>query len=151
MKKWLRVLAIVATATASSSCAASADGPPEIIVDHTTCAHCGMFVSEPAFAAAYRTVGGEARVFDDIGCLLDAVKKEREPRQARFWFHDLQSAEWIAGEAATFVRTAHLHTPMGGSLMAYRDKRQAEDAVSRYHGQVIGGLPELLAQHGGTR
>ena len=150
MKKWLRVLAIVATATASSSCAASADGPPEIIVDQTTCAHCGMFVSEPAFAAAYRA-DGETRIFDDIGCLIEAVQKEREPGRARFWFHDLQSAAWIAGETATFVRTTHLHTPMGGSLVAYRDRRQAHDAAKQSHGQVIGGLSELLAQNGGTR
>ena len=69
-------MAIVAFVTlALSACGAKADGPPHIEVDRTPCAHCGMLISEPVFAAAYRAPGSEARVFDDIGCLLAAASR----------------------------------------------------------------------------
>ena len=51
-----------------------AQRPPEGPVDpawsRTPCSHCGMLVSERAFAAQLHTPAGEVRYFDDAGCLL---------------------------------------------------------------------------------
>jgi len=151
MKKWLRVLAIVTAAMASSSCAASADGPPQIVVDRTACAHCGMLVSEPAFAAAYRAPEAKARVFDDIGCLLEAIRTESDPHRLRFWFHDVRDGRWIDGDEAIFVRAAELRTPMGGGLTAYDDAVGAERAATRHRGRVVGRLRDLVRNSGGVQ
>ena len=134
------VLALVA------SCGARADGPPDIVVDRTPCAHCRMLVSEPAFAAAYRRDGTEARIFDDIRCLLNEIKDEANPRALRFWFHDAASGAWTSSEEAVFVKSARFRTPMSGGIVAYQGRSAGERAASENDGAVIGNIDELLKQ-----
>jgi hypothetical protein len=105
-----------------------------------------MLVSETTFAAAFAAPAGEARVFDDIGCLVAAVKKEANPAALRFWFHDAPSGDWIEGTAATFVRSERFRTPMSGGLLAYRDPAAAIRSAAESHGIAIGTLTELLSQ-----
>jgi copper chaperone NosL len=133
------------TAAVSAACGGTADGPPRIEVDQTPCAHCGMLISEPVYAAAFRTAESDARVFDDIRCLLQAAG--REPRaHTRFWFHDADSAVWIDGKDAVFVASSSLRTPMGGGLIAFRDPAAARAYAERHDGRVVSGLSELLNQ-----
>lgn len=139
------VLAMVLLAVAA--CAASPDGPPEIVIDASACSHCGMLISERAYAAAYRVAGAEGRVFDDIGCLVAAFRKD-QPAGARFWFHDAADGTWIAGEAAVFVASPNIKSPMGGGMLAYRDERAAAAASTRYRGTVVRTLADLLHRTG---
>ena len=131
-----------------AACATRADGPPEIVIDRTACSQCGMLVSEPTYAAAVRTADGAERVFDDIGCLLNAVPA-RSAAGARFWFHDTVSGGWIDGSAAVFVRSDSLHTPMGGGTVAFADRAAAADAAARYRGSVVASLAALITEKGG--
>jgi copper chaperone NosL len=133
------VLALLAVA-----CGVKADGPPEILVDRTPCAHCGMLVSEPAFAAAYRRDGSEARIFDDIGCLLNAISSEANPERLRFWFHDAGTAVWIDRTEAVFVRSARLRTPMSGGIVAYGGHAAAEKGAADHAAVVIGSFDQVL-------
>ena len=132
------------TLTAAIACRAGEESPPRIEVDRTACAHCGMLISEPMFAAAYRVPQGEARVFDDIACMLDAAGKEQNPGALRFWFHDAATSRWIDGGAATFVSSASLKTPMGGGFIAYADEAAALRAASAHQGTVIRTVGDLL-------
>ena len=143
---------------ASAACGVRADGPPEVQVDRTACSRCGMLVSEPAYAAAYRTPGSDARVFDDIGCLLEAARRESTAGPIRFWFQDAASPQdgpraargrprgenWIDGETAVFVASPALRTPMGGGLIAYHDRTAAREAAARHRGRVVDSLNDLL-------
>lgn len=133
---------------ASAACGTRAEGPPAIEVDRTACAHCGMLISEPAYAGAYRVEGGEAAVFDDIACLVNSARKAGVPDRARFWFHDVDNGEWIDGAAAVFVKSAALKTPMGGGIVAYRDSQTAVRAAAKQRGEVIASLQKLLATRG---
>jgi copper chaperone NosL len=157
-----RVLMILGLAT-SVACGVRAYGPPEILVDRTACSHCGMLVSEPAYAAAYRAPGADPRAFDDIGCLLEAAQKEPDASSLRFWFQDGTSLlrtsphgdplaaagrprgeNWIDGRDAVFVSSPALRTPMGGGLIAYRDRAAAREGAARHRGSVIDSLDDLL-------
>jgi copper chaperone NosL len=138
------VLALVLLA--ASGCAARPDGPPEIVVDTSACSHCGMLISERIYAAAYRVPGSEGRVFDDIGCLIAAARKERTGN-ARFWFHD-GNGTVIEGDAAVFVASPNIKSPMGGGLLAYRDESAAGAAATQYHGEVVRSLADLLNRTG---
>lgn len=149
MRKRAAIVGLVMLA--ASACGVKADGPPHIEVDRTPCAHCGMLISEPVFAAAYRAPGAEARVFDDIGCLLASVSRETAPAGVRFWFHDAASLEWIDGTDAAFVKSERLRTPMGGGLLAYRGRPAAERGAGRHDGRVVPDLERLLAERGFTR
>lgn len=137
----------------SVACGVRADGPPEIHVDRTPCSHCGMLISEPVYAAAYRAPGSDPRVFDDIRCLLEAAQKEPRADALRFWFHDAATAVWIGGEAAVFVGSPTLRTPMGGGLVAYGDRTAAQEDAVRRQGRLINSFTDLLhsSDLGGTR
>lgn len=134
----------LATLAAGTACGVKADGPPHIEVDRTPCAHCGMLVSEPTFAAACRRDGFDARIFDDIGCLLNATAAEGNPERVRFWFHDAETARWIDRTEAVFVRSARLRTPMGGGLVAFAGMAAARRGAHRHDGHVVGTFEELL-------
>ena len=128
-----------------AACGVQAGGPPEISVDRTACAHCGMLISEAVFAAAYQGPSAEARVFDDIGCLLEAVRREGPSDGLRFWFQDAAGGGWMEGGAAVFVRSAQVRTPMGGGLLAFRDPAAAGRAAAEHQGRVVRSLGELVA------
>lgn len=129
---------------AGAACGVKADAPPHIEVDRTPCSHCGMLVSEPTFAAAYRRDGFDARIFDDIQCLLNAASGEANPERLRFWFHDAATAAWIDRTEAVFVRSARLRTPMGGGLVAFSGRAAAAHGAHQHQGQVVGTLDDLL-------
>jgi copper chaperone NosL len=143
-----RITGLLTVVLVSAACASRPSGPPEIVVDRTACSHCTMLISEPRYAAAYQVAGAEARVFDDIACLLEAARTEAMS-ELRFWFHDGNDGEWIVGDTAVFVSSPEFRTPMGGGTLAYRDRTAAETAAGRYRGQVIGPLPALLDRKGG--
>jgi copper chaperone NosL len=144
-------LAVVATL--ASACGSNTLRPPEITVDRTACSHCGMLISEPIFAAAYRVEGSDARVFDDVGCLLDAVRREPRRDAIRFWFHDVADGAWIDGDIAVFVKAPSLRTPMAGGIVAYRDEDAAARGAAAAQGRVIGKVEALMASvtEGGGR
>lgn len=127
-----------------AACGGSADGPPALEVDRTVCAHCGMFVSETIYAAAYRVPGGDALVFDDIACLRASARGEPDREALVFWFRDAEVDEWIPGAEAMFVRAPRLHTPMGGGLTAYRGRTAADRAAASHEGEVLPSLEDLL-------
>ena len=136
----------IVTLSFSAACGVQEDGPPRIEVDRTPCAHCGMLISEPRFAAAYRAAGSEARVFDDIACLLEGVSRERDRGAVRFWFHDVDTSGWIDGAGAVFVKSSRLRTPMAGGLVAYGDAAAAEKGAAGHQGRVIRSLQDLLTE-----
>ena len=111
-------LTLLVIVTAIAACAPAGGGPPEIVIDHTACAYCSMLISEPAYAAAYR-VDGTDKTFDDIGCLIAALRQEPHGEAAELWFRDVHDGSWITPAAApTFIRSASLRTPMAGGIVA---------------------------------
>ena len=145
---------IVATLTAaallvSAACGARAEGPPPIEVDRSACAHCGMLISEPVYAAASRASGGEATLFDDIACMLAARRGSAGVQQA--WVHDTPSGAWIDAVEALFVKSDQLRTPMGGGVIAFRERGAAEHAAARHNGRLMASWTELLSHDGKER
>jgi nitrous oxide reductase accessory protein NosL len=108
-----------------------------------------MLISELVYAAAYQAEGAEARLFDDIACLRNAARKETGPLTA--WFHDADTREWIEGTAALFVTSQEIRSPMGGGLIAYRDRAAAERAAEARHGRVIETVADLLSDTKGEK
>jgi nitrous oxide reductase accessory protein NosL len=144
----VRITSLLTILLMSAACTSRPSGPPEIVVDRTACSHCTMLISEPRYAAAYQAPGEEARVFDDIACLLEAAREEAVS-DLRFWFHDGNDGQWIDGQTAVFVASSEFRTPMGGGIIAYRDRATAETAAGTYRGEVIGPLPALFNHTGG--
>ncbi|HVR30023.1 MAG TPA: nitrous oxide reductase accessory protein NosL [Thermoanaerobaculia bacterium] len=141
----------------SYGCRGDGAGPPEITLDRTACAECGMLISEPGYAAAY-AAGRTTRVFDDIACLLRALDEHELDLVARagdaegeggataqVWLYG-DDSRWIAGDAAFFVRSDRLETPMGGGIKAVADRAAAEELAARVDGAIFDDLAALRAR-----
>jgi len=136
-------IGLVVVLAAGGACGGGQDGPPAIEVDRSACDHCGMLISEPRFAAAYQAAGAGPRLFDDIGCLLDALAREGGAPDGRFWFHDAATAAWMPGDRAVFVESPRLRTPMASGLAAYDGADAAGRGAADQGGRVAGTLTDL--------
>lgn len=91
------------------------DEPQPIAWNRQPCAHCGMLVGEPAFAAQLITRDGDVLVYDDPGCALRQLEG-RGHQIHRMWFHHGTEDRWIPLDRTAF-RTGGT-TPMGSGLIA---------------------------------
>ena len=106
-----------------------------------------MLISEPVYSAAYQRAGGPPRVFDDIGCMRSALHRESSTSGIQFWFHDASDGTWIAGREAVLVHSPAIRTPMGGGLLAHRDRVAAQDAAARHGGRIV-SFDTLVSKEG---
>jgi hypothetical protein len=109
-----------------------------------------MLISEAAYAAAIRLPDGHDQLFDEIGCLVAAVR-ELPVRGAHYWFHDVTDGDWIADARPVFVVSPEIRTPMGGGIVAYRSLSSAERAAGRQGGRVVHDVPQLLVMERSSR
>lgn len=110
--------------------------PPEIRNGEDVCTKCGMIISEARYAAAFYTVQGEARRFDDIGGLF-IYHAENQEDVAQFWVHDYETEEWIKADQAFYVTSDQLHTPMGFGLIAFSEQDRAQRLASKSNTMVM--------------
>ena len=111
------------------------DEPPDIRYGEDVCDRCVMIINEARFAAAYVTPDGEARRFDDIGGMV-AYLDELVEEVAVFWVHDYDTEEWMKAEAAVYVESDDLVTPMGFGIVAFADQGRAEEWAGEQQGTV---------------
>ena len=146
----MRIAAVLLITVWAAACASRASGPPVMTIDRSACTRCGMLISEPAHAAAIRLPDGSDHLFDDIGCLV-AHAQQHPADGVQYWFHDAADGQWIAGTQPVFVTSASLRTPMGGGIVAYRDRDAAERLAAGQTGRVVNDIESLIAAAGGTK
>lgn len=113
------------------------DGPPEISYGRDVCDSCGMIISEPRFAAAYRTADGTARRFDDLGDMVATGLESGELEDGRAWVHDFGTEEWIEAPAAIYVLAVGFETPMSRGVVAFADQPAADAHATEVGGEVL--------------
>lgn len=137
-RRLLVLLAVVALLGALGACGSeSASGPPSISYGRDACADCHMIIEDPRFAAAYRTSGGEARVFDDPGDLFIYGTRTGELAAGRSWVHDYDTEEWVDADQAWYVRSSSIDSPMARGLAAFGAQAAAEAFASDVSGEVL--------------
>ena len=94
-----------------------------------------MIISDPAYAAAYRTASGETRLFDDLGELVLHSRQESEGTTAVF-VHSYETRDWLRAEEAYFVVSSELRTPMGVGVVAVGTEAEATRLAERVKGMV---------------
>lgn len=123
-----RVLGVAALALAGCTGAPEA-GPVEVVWDRDPCAHCYMTIGDRHAAAQVRLEpGGDAHLFDDLGCALLFIEAQaREDGQeptadrgaqefAELWVRDSSGQRWIDGRSAQYRRGRP--TPMDYGFVA---------------------------------
>lgn len=119
--------------------------PPEIAYGRDQCDRCGMIISEERFAAGLQLDSGDHLKFDDTGEMIKYLSSYPETKVMAWWVHDYDSVEWIRGEAAFYVKSTSLMTPMGTGIAVFRTKDNA-DQFAREHDGVVYNLEQIRAQ-----
>lgn len=79
--------------------ACTAGGPRDPVWGKQTCKHCGMLVSEARYAGQLLTTQNERLYFDDIGCLVEYVDRERGAA-SKLWVY--AEGGWVEAESARY-------------------------------------------------
>ena len=117
---------------------------PVGIAPEDMCSYCKMAISEKQYAAELIDAEGQPSKFDEIGCMLNFVKKRSvSVPAASFFVMDFDQRQWIKADSAYYVSSSELTTPMSGGIIAFKDQSRAQEAAAKYHGKVL-RFKELL-------
>lgn len=136
LRGFLGVLALVVVA-ASACSGGDSSGPPDISFGRDVCAECHMIISEPRFAAAYRVGSEKPLVFDDIADMVTHANKAGDVDRMKAWVHDYPSEKWMNATDAWYVRSVEIQTPMGGGVVAFRQRDEAEQFKREHDGELL--------------
>jgi copper chaperone NosL len=114
-----------------------AEVKPVDLYPEDICAHCKMAISNRAFAGEIVKEDGETLKFDDLGCLRAAMKNEEVPRGAHLFVRAMEKEEWLKAEDATLVKSSMIQTPMGSGMIAFADRKNAENFVKQHGGEIV--------------
>jgi copper chaperone NosL len=108
-------------------------GPPTIQYGQDVCSRCGMIISDPRFAAAAIVQGSDQerqyRLFDDLGCLIVDERDHPERRVVARYVMTADAGEWIDADAAVYLPSDPLRSPMAYNILAYADPARARAAA----------------------
>jgi copper chaperone NosL len=112
------------------------DGPPPVRYGREECARCRMIVNDDRFAAAGVAPDGEARKFDEVGCLIDYLA-EHPDGLPRAWVRGYRSGGWHDARTAYYAHGPSLQTPMGSGLAAVATREEADALAAEWGGRVL--------------
>jgi copper chaperone NosL len=100
-------------------------GPRPVRLGEDPCAECLMLANDGHFAAERVLGPDEVKVYDDPGCLLREMAKDRT---GAAFFADADTGEWLDAATVRFV-TSKRDTPMGYGLAATRAERAGTNSL----------------------
>lgn len=114
--------------------------PRPIRYGEDACAHCRMTVSDARFGAELVTATGKTLAFDSIECLAEFFQTHTDGAADvhSVWVTAYDVPETLMpAEAAAFLQSPGLRSPMGAGLAAFRDRLTAEQARAEYGGELL--------------
>jgi copper chaperone NosL len=111
-------------------------GPPPIQTG-APCAFCRMTIADTRLAAELTASGEEPRQYDDIGCLLNDLKRQPAPAGSRAWVADYESGNLRGANDVVYTRVAAIDTPMGSHLVAQMDEAARKADPRTREGQPL--------------
>lgn len=103
------------------------------------CVHCKMIITDSRFASELVTSKGKAYKFDSIECLAAFQQQEgSDMKDAVLWVSDFAAPDkWVKVSEAIFVQSEVVQSPMGGALLAFATKREAELHLKEKPGKIL--------------
>jgi copper chaperone NosL len=111
-------------------------GPEPIVWGRDTCAQCRMHLTGPGFAGELRDGHGRLTKYDDVGCLVRAMRGMHEEMPG-VWVEDHAGGGFVPLLGAHLVRTGSGETPMGSGLVAFADEDAARRFVTERGGEIV--------------
>ncbi len=114
------------------------DGPQAININKDNCAHCKMTIAEEHFAAELITQKGRVYKFDDISCLLAFHYDNEDKTMKNAYVHYyLGNNELIPAEAAFYIKSPELKSPMAGNIAAFKTEAEANEYKLKLKGELL--------------
>jgi copper chaperone NosL len=95
-----------------------------------------MAVSEMRYAAEIVDRDENVYKFDDIGCMIRFLR-EHKMEGAAVFVRDYDGSGWMSAPKAQYVRSGAIPSPMGGHMIALKQRAAAEEYAKRFQGTVL--------------
>ena len=120
--------------------------PAQINYGEDICTACSMIISEQKYSAQYILPDGTVKKFDDIGCMIDYIKKTKDEidRISTIYVRDFESNNWINAKNAYFIYNRQIKTPMGYGIIAFANDNEASNYMKDNGGKGVGSLLSLI-------
>jgi copper chaperone NosL len=112
------------------------DKPPVIMAGKDACDNCFMLINENKYAASIWLSNGEAKRFDDIGCMMNYVH-QKNSNVIAYWVYDYNTGQPVRAERSFFISTDSLTTPMGSGLIAFDSMNKAASFAAKFNTNII--------------
>lgn len=117
-------------------CSTEQDKPPVILTGQDPCDNCFMIINEIKYSASLKLVNGEEKRFDDIGCMLSYIHKNKDQIK-RSWVYDYVDDEPLNTGEAFFIYSDNIITPMGSGIIALNSKSKASGLNGRNKAVIL--------------
>lgn len=113
-------------------------GPRPVSINKDECAYCKMTVTDVRFAAQAITEKGRHYIFDDIVCLRDFKKENKDMA-----FHNLyvanytEPSEFVDVDNAYLVHSESLRSPMAGNIAVFAERDSSVAYKERWSGAFV--------------
>ncbi len=113
---------------------------PAPIEKDDVCTACKMAISQMRYAGQIVDRDG-SRKFDDIGCMMKYINKNKIKETAgeiAFFVVDYEDGKtWVPVRKAVFVKSGRIDSPMASGIGAFRDTESANRFIQKNGGEVI--------------
>lgn len=139
MKRQLLKVSLIAIISllVITACGKKADKPVAINEKTDKCEICHMAVKDNQFSTELILENGKSMVFDDIGCMYKWLKENKDKKVGNSYVKDYQSKEWIDTASASFVYDKPIKTPMAYNVLAFSEKKAAQDFIADNDGKLL--------------
>lgn len=120
--------------------AACSTGPKAIDFGSDGCSFCKMTISDKRFGAEVVTQKGKVYKYDDISCMLKAIKqgKPNQSDVAAYYVVDSKGAGvLINAQTASYLKSDAIKSPMGSNTCAFVNEKEADDEKAQFDGTVL--------------
>lgn len=107
-------------------------GPAPIRYGQDACDFCKMGFTDRRFGAEMVTKKGKVFKYDDVHCLLAALKKGAQD-VGQVYLLDFTDGQWINAENSKLLHSPAFHSPMGSDIAAFADSVRMKD----YNGESL--------------
>ena len=131
--KWLSYLLILLL---SVSCVTNEAEPIKLNSD--ACEFCKMKISDGKFGAELITSKGRIYKFDDMHCMINYHKENKNVQIHSFYIHDYnQNNVLIPAETAFYIKGGEINSPMHGNIIAVKTNEESQIVAQKLKANPI--------------
>ncbi|MEO8961372.1 MAG: nitrous oxide reductase accessory protein NosL [Ginsengibacter sp.] len=114
-------------------------GPQPIKLGTDACTFCKMTIADRNFGAEILTKKGKAFKFDDTHCMVAYRKKDLDTNNIKtvYFINFLDPHNFIEADKVYLLKSAELHSPMGGNTAAFENEEDLKMTRDKVAGDEI--------------